>query len=433
VAKITVMIETFLIYTIVVLGVVNSIKTAFYYILGDIYGLIRLSLEKGDPNYAPLISIIVPAYNEEVFVLRTLKSILDNKYKPVEIIVVDDGSKDKTGNIVEDYVKNNNIKNVVLVRQQNCGKARALNNGIINHAHGSLIMSLDADSILTKDAVSNAVNYFRDEKVSAIAANVRINKTDSFLGIIQYIEYLIGHRFKRAFSVINNEYIIGGVGSTFRKSTLKMVNYYDTDTITEDIDLTMKILRLGNKNNKVLFASDVVCFTESVMTFRDLYKQRLRWKYGRFQTLFKNKNLFFNLSGKYTIALTFFQLPFVIYSELTFLLDPILIGFMVYLSVKYHEPASLLGVFIFLAFYSFLIIATDEYLTVKEKILSFLYTPFTYLFVFVVSIVEYIALLKSIVDYKGIIHAKEIDRCGWEHVARAVNVDPLINTVKQVS
>ncbi len=414
------MIEVTLVYIIAILGTINAIRMALCFVLGEIYSLLLLKSSVGEKSYTPLVSIIIPAYNEESVILRTLDSVAGSNYAKNEIIVVDDGSRDKTSAIVQAYVEERGaFNNVRLVTQKNGGKARALNNGIKNYAKGALIMSLDADSIIAPDAISKAVNHFRDPKVVALASNVRILSPVNLIGTIQYLEYMIGHRFKRAFSVINNEYIVGGVGSTFRKSILEKVGYYDTDTITEDIDLTLKILRTGNKDNKVIFATDVLCFTEGVLNLRDLLKQRFRWKYGRFQTLYKNKRMFFNVSSMYSWTLTFLQLPFVLYSEFTFLFDPILIGFMVYLLLRYNSVSSVTNIFFFVSFYAFMTIFSDEYLTIPEKIRVSLYIPLAYLFFFVVGIVEYISLLKSILGYKGVIHAERINKCGWEHVARA--------------
>jgi cellulose synthase/poly-beta-1,6-N-acetylglucosamine synthase-like glycosyltransferase len=412
-------VETVFTYLIVILGCINAIRMAAYFILADIYDLVSLVKPHPGLNYRPFVSVVVAAYNEEKAIIKTLNSIIfGSNYSNFEVIVVDDGSKDKTYRLVQDYIHEYQIEKIRLIRQENGGKATALNNGIKNYAKGEIIMCLDADSLLANDAISKAVKYFADDKVAAVASNVRIIQSHTLLGVIQYIEYLMGHRLKRAYTVLNNEYIIGGIGSTFRKSVLENVNYYDTDTITEDIDLTMKILNKGNKNTKVIFASDIVCFTQSVVSLKDLYKQRYRWKYGRFQTLFKNKNMFFNFSKKYTKLLTFIQLPFVLYSEFSFLIDPLLIGFLLYLTLRYHETSSALGVFVFLGFYTAVTIFTDEYLTLKEKCVSLLYAPFAYMFFFIISIVEYKALIQSIINIKGILKAREINQCGWEHVAR---------------
>lgn len=413
------MIERFFAYLIICLGVVNALRMSFYFILADIYDLKHSVRTGSDKDYTPLVSIVIAAYNEEKVIMRTLTSVEQSLYKNIEVIVVDDGSKDRTSEFTRSYIQNSYTKNITLVRQDNGGKARALNNAIKNYANGELVMCLDADSILEKHAISNVVSYFTNPQVASVAANVRIMDSKTILGKIQYIEYLMGHRLKKAYTILNNEYIVGGIGSTFRRSVMEKVNFYDTDSITEDIALTMKIVNQGNKVHKVIFAEDVICYTEAVLSLHDLYRQRYRWKYGRFQTLYKNLHLFFKVSKRHTKRLTFFQLPFVLYSELTFLIDPLLIFFVLYISIRYHEIKSLGGAFVFLAFYAAITVLSDSHLSLKRKITSLLYTPFAYLFFFVVSIVEYKALIQSIVDYKGIIYAKEIDKCGWEHVARA--------------
>ena len=413
------MTEIILAYLIIILGTINAIRMSFLFISGDVYDCFwaRNKRKFVKKNYRPLISIIIAAYNEEKVIKRTLDSIYASKYRNFEVVIVDDGSKDRTGRIVKRF-KNNKLRNLTLVSQENGGKAIALNNALKNYVKGNLIMTLDADSVLANDALKKVIVYFCNPKVVAVASNVKIIKQNSLLGIIQYIEYLLGYRLKKAYTVLNNEYIIGGIGSTFRKSAIKHVNYYDTDTVTEDIDLTMKIIAKGNKNNKVIYASDVICYTEPAMNVSDLFKQRYRWKFGRFQTLYKNVGLFFNRSKIYSKPLTFLQLPFVIYSELAFLIDPILVTFIIYLCIKYRETASLLGVFSFLAFYVILAIVSDEHLSHKERIYFIIFAPLSYFFFFIISLVEYAALVKSIIRYKGIIYAREIGKCGWEHVDR---------------
>ena len=106
--------------------------------------------------------------------------------------------------------------------------------------------------------------------------------TAPLLGFIQRFEYLVSHHMKKAQTAFNVEYIIGGIGSMFRRSTLDEVGLYDTNTMTEDIDLTLKIIaRKGNRSSRVVFAADSLVYTEAVPSLRSLYQQRTRWKYGR--------------------------------------------------------------------------------------------------------------------------------------------------------
>lgn len=196
----------------------------------------------------PWISVVIPAYNEAKSIRTTVESVLANTYSHFEVIVVDDGSVDKTGAIVRRFIRANPTARLKLIRQKNAGKSHALNNAIINYTHGSLVMCLDADSRLAPDGLEKAIQHFRQNpRLVALASNMKIASKLSFITIAQKIEYLVANRFKRSLSVMNIEYIIGDIGSTFRKSYLKRVGYYDTDTITEDIDLSMKMATIPSK------------------------------------------------------------------------------------------------------------------------------------------------------------------------------------------
>lgn len=405
---------------IIFLGIVNLIRMFLSLSLGEVYDVLH-AFKKDKiyhSPYRPFISIVIAAYNEKKSISKTLTSIYESTYKNFEVVVIDDGSLDNTSLKVKQFKKRMNAKNLLLIRQKNMGKAHALNNGIKNYAKGKLIMSLDADSLIDRDTLKKVLPYFRNRQVSALATNVRVIKQRTFLGAVQYIEYLMGYRLKKAFTVLNNEYIIGGIGSVFRRGILKTVKYYDTDTVTEDIDLTMKIVARGNKVRKVIYGSDVLCFTQPVLSLRDLFRQRFRWKFGRFQTLWKNKKLFFNSHDTYTKSLTFLQLPSVLYSEFVFLFEPLFLLFVFYLAFHYKDPLSLLSLLTFLGIYSCLVIVSDKYLSVKEKIPYILISPFAYILFSVVSVVEYIALIKCIMQAQRIFLTEKTGICNWNPVKR---------------
>ena len=134
------------------------------------------------------------------------------------------------------------------------------------------------------------VKHFQSTNVVAVAANVRIKRTLNLIELVQYIKYLVGYQLKSSEQVLNLEYIIGGIGSTFRRTIMEAVNLYDT--VTEDIDLTMKLLRkFGNTSYKFCYAFDCVVSTPAVHNFRQLIRQRYRWKFGRFRALIKHHKL----------------------------------------------------------------------------------------------------------------------------------------------
>src|SRR5206468_1640829 len=140
-----------------------------------------------------------------------------------------------------------------------------------------LTMTLDADSALDKYAIANAVEYFRDKRVVGVAANVKIMQQHSVLGMLQKFEHMIGYRSKKFYTLTNSEFILGGVASTYRYETLKRVGFYDTDTATEDIGLSLKIVSEGNKKQRIVYAANVVASTEGVQSYKALFRQRYRW------------------------------------------------------------------------------------------------------------------------------------------------------------
>ncbi len=370
----------------------------------------------------PWISVVIPAYNEAKSIRTTVESVLANTYSHFEVIVVDDGSVDKTGAIVRRFIRANPTARLKLIRQKNAGKSHALNNAIINYTHGSLVMCLDADSRLAPDGLEKAIQHFRQNpRLVALASNMKIASKLSFITIAQKIEYLVANRFKRSLSVMNIEYIIGGIGSTFRKSYLKRVGYYDTDTITEDIDLSMKIINLmGNVKYKIDYGYDVHTYTQAVPNMKDLIKQRYRWKYGRMQTFFKNRNLFFSKNRKHSKLLTHFQLPYAVYGDIMLSVEPLVMLYIIVNLVFLRQPQVLLWGVIFLAIYvSWIVVSgNDDHLPLREKIKLLMYTPFSWFLFYIITFVDFCAYIKCIRQLRALPASLRTRSVQWEHVER---------------
>ena len=409
------------IFLIIFFGVVNLVRMTMFIVGSDIYSYKARKLAKTKKkHYVPNISIVIPAHNEEKTVLRAVRSIVQNKY-PLEkrdIILVDDGSTDRTTPIIERYKKSFQVQNLTVLYQKNRGKASALNNAIKNHAKGELIMCLDSDSFLAKDGLKKAVAYFNDPRVAALSANIKIIPSKSLLNIIQQFEYLISYQMKRAQTVFNIEYIIGGIGSTFRKSILDKVGYYDDNTVTEDIDLTMKILQLGNRETRVIYGADVIAYTESVLDIQSLIRQRYRWKWGRAQTFLKNKNLFFKRDPKFTKGLTHLYLPYAVFGDIAFLLEPLLVSIIFYIVFMLGDLATLISTVTLMSLYLIINILLESTLNTKAKIKYVVMAPFMYLFFYVLSLVEYVALIKTLVRLPALRKSISKGMSRWQHVER---------------
>lgn len=409
--------------SIVLLGGINLLRIALLLIATDIHEYREFKLKKKTADLTvrrPWITVLIPAYNEELSIKRSIESVCTNTYPYYDVIVIDDGSKDHTSRIVKRYIATHPKQRVKLIRQKNSGKAHALNNGI-TQAHGSLFMCLDADSLLAPDALENtAYHFMRNPSLVGMASNVHVTSTRTLLGIVQKFEYLLSYRLKRALNVLRSEYIIGGVGSTFKKSVVKKINLYDTDTMTEDIDLTMKIIGLGNLKYQLGYGYDVHTYTQGVLNVRDLIKQRFRWKYGRLQTFVKNRHLFFNRDRKYSQVLTMYQLPYALAGELSLFVEPLFISFIFLNALLYGDLFSVAWMAGFMTFYMGAIIMNDSSVPLATRARTMLYTPVVWALFYVLIFVEFSALMKCLVrlpKIKTSMQSKHASR--WDHVQRS--------------
>lgn len=334
----------------------------------------------------------------------------------LEVIVVDDGSIDQTYKLAKQFSEKH--KNIKIIKQKNSGKAAALNNGIKNYSTGELIMCLDADSILSKDAIKNFIPYFEDQRVQAVASNVKIIPSTGILNLIQQVEYIVCYSMKKAQTAFNIEYIIGGIGSTFRKDFIESINYYDGNTVTEDIDLTMKILKKGNRNTRVIYADDVITYTQGVLDIKGLVKQRFRWKWGRLQAFYKNREMFFTLDKRFTKPYAWVYLPYAIFSDIAFIFEPLMVGTIFFSAIVLGDHFVLLSAFLILTFYTEMHLLGEQSISNKKKAKYFFVIPFMYLLFYVLSYVEYVALVKSIIKLPLLKKSLTINKNVWQHVER---------------
>ncbi|MDB5160449.1 MAG: glycosyl transferase family 2 [Candidatus Saccharibacteria bacterium] len=391
-----------------IVSVFNTIHFGMYVVGANIYDIMKFrtkeKLQKKPRGIRPLVTILIPAHNEEASIVRTLESLKKNSYRKSEIIVIDDASTDATKKLVREYIVANPTRNIRLMyKQKNVGKASALNHALRHGVNGSLVMTLDADSTLDKKSVANAVRYFDDPTIVGVAANVRVTEASSILGLLQKFEFMIGYRTKKFFTVSNSEFIIGGVASTYRMSTLKSVGFYDHDIITEDIALSIKIVATGNKKNKVVYGYDVVAKTEGVQTFKDLLKQRYRWKMGNLQSIIKHRHLFANRDGKYSKMLTMYRIPMAFIGEILLLFEPIVIGYVIYVCIVLGSLSLLVGSYITITLYLVWNIMPDEHMSFMDKIRMCAYAPIMYFIMYLMNVVQVVAVVRCLWNYKKVL------------------------------
>ncbi|RZK02706.1 MAG: glycosyltransferase [Novosphingobium sp.] len=237
------------------------------------------------PHLVPsFVSVLIPAYNEEMVIESSVRRILASTGPRVEVIVIDDGSADRTSEIVDQAFAID--PRVTLLTIPNGGKANALNQGL-RIAKGDVVIALDADTQFEADTIAKLARWFADPAIGAVAGNAKIGNRINLVTRWQAIEYITAQGLeRRALSALDAITVVPGAVGAWRRTALDAVGGYPADTLAEDQDLTISIQREGWK---VACDVDAIAWTEAPETFRSLFKQRYRWAYGTLQCLWKHR------------------------------------------------------------------------------------------------------------------------------------------------
>ena len=240
----------------------------------------------------PLVSIVIPAYNEEKNITDTLKSVINLDYpkNKLEIIVVNDGSKDNTEKIVKNFINEHQNYNIKVYTQKNAGKGAALNKAI-KISKGEFFTPFDADSVVKKDALKKIIPHFNNKDVAIVLPLMKVRNPKNFIEKLQWCEYLINLFYKRLMGILDCVSVAPGPFSVYRKKVLEEVGGFDINNLTEDLEVTLKIQR---KNYKVVQLYSTEVYTKVPDNFKAFYKQRNRWYKGTMINAFNFKKMAFN-------------------------------------------------------------------------------------------------------------------------------------------
>jgi poly-beta-1,6 N-acetyl-D-glucosamine synthase len=237
---------------------------------------------RDDHSFAPPVSIVVPAYNEAAGIEAAVRSLAGAAYPHLEVIVVDDGSTDETATIVESL----HLDNVRLVRQANSGKPAALNTGVAAARH-DVIVTVDGDTVFEPETVRWLVQPFADATVGAVSGNTKVANRGGILGRWQHIEYVMGFNLdRRVYDVLGCMPTVPGAIGAFRRHALHDAGGVSGDTLAEDTDVTMAIVRAGWR---VVYEERARAWTEAPASLSAMWKQRYRWSYGTMQAMWKHR------------------------------------------------------------------------------------------------------------------------------------------------
>ena len=255
-----------------------------------IIGLLALveklrSREPEHPEYRPLVSVIIPAHNEEAAIEATVRSALGSDYANLEVVVVDDGSTDHTAEILDRCFASE--PRVRVHHQVNRGKPAALNQGLAMSA-GEIVVTIDADTIVHSEAIGRLVRHFADHGTGAVAGNVKVGNRTTWITRWQALEYITSQNMeKRAFDLLNCITVVPGALGAWRAEALRNVGGFVADTLAEDADLTLSLRRRGWR---ISYDEEAEAYTEAPTTPRLLIRQRFRWTYGTLQAVWKHRD-----------------------------------------------------------------------------------------------------------------------------------------------
>jgi len=291
-------------------------------------------------SYKPKVAVLIPAYNEEKVIERTVRAALNSNYPNLRVIVIDDGSKDRTLEVARaQFTEEEASGRVLILTKENSGKADALNYGIEHIGDAELFVGIDADTIIAPDAISRLVPHFINPEVGAIAGNAKVGNRVNLWTRWQALEYITSQNFeRRALDVLGAVSVVPGAIGAWRVSAVREAGGYHTDTVAEDADLTMALLRGGYR---VEYEDMALAYTEAPTNANGLMRQRFRWSFGILQAVFKHRNVVAREG-----ALGWIALPnIVIFQILLPLVSPLIdimfaLGTIWYLIQKHFHPDS---------------------------------------------------------------------------------------------
>ncbi len=372
-----------------------TVRLLYQSLVGFIY-LTGVPKKARHLRFEPLVSVLIPAWNEEVGIVKTVQSVLNGTYKNVQIIVIDDGSTDNTAQWVEKAFGKED--KVTLINEGHRGKAEALNRGL-KETTGEFILTLDADSYLTRRSIGDMVRTLvknADYDV-AIGEIVVGNARGGLLAAAQYFEYLVGFHYKRTQQIFQSSFIFPGALTMFRRRLLDEVGLFDNYSVTEDLNYSMRVKKSGGK---VAYVDSAVCITEGAGSLRGLFNQRVRWRHGMLQCLTHDPRFVFSKSKGWYLSLI--ELPLALLGVLEILLFPLVfvaIAWLILSQAQYQTYMLYVIVtfwFLLLPTLVIMISAISAHGVHRQKRPRrplFLLTP---VFFAMINLIEFVALIKAV-------------------------------------
>ena len=328
----------FIVYVFFVGDILMGARLLFIGILAVIDRL-RKPHDKASPGFNPRVAVLIPAFNEETVIVRTIRSVLNSDYKNLHVIVIDDGSRDRTVEVAtQAYAAEIAGGRVQVFTKPNGGKAAALNYAL-DRLTEDIYVGIDADTVIATDAISKLIPHFEDPRIGAMAGNAKVGNRVNLWTRWQALEYITSQNFeRRALDLFHVVTVVPGAIGAWRTAPVKAAGGYPINTVAEDADLTMNLLEQGFRVN---YEDRSLAFTEAPIDAKGLMRQRFRWSFGTLQAVWKHRAAFIRNQ-----AMGLFALPNIIVFQMFLpLVSPFidlmfLYGVVNYLVDRHYHPEA---------------------------------------------------------------------------------------------
>ena len=250
----------------------------------------RKPYRQASPGFNPRVAVLIPAYNEEKVIVRTVRSVLNSDYKNLHVIVIDDGSLDRTFEVArEAYAAEIAAGRVQVLTKPNGGKAAALNFAL-DRITEEIYVGIDADTVIATDAISKLIPHFENPRIGAMAGNAKVGNRVNLWTRWQALEYITSQNFeRRALDLFHVVTVVPGAIGAWRTAPVKAAGGYPLNTVAEDADLTMNLLEQGFRVDY----EDRAWPSPKLPSMRKgLMRQRFRWSFGILQAVWKHRAAF---------------------------------------------------------------------------------------------------------------------------------------------